>query len=72
MHRQLLEPFMCPISMSLPIDPVLAEDGFIYERACLHDHLLQRQKSPMTNLPMGNVFLSANHVTRFLKTMVDQ
>ena len=33
-------------------DPVLAEDGFCYERAALEDWLRRRPVSPMTNLPL--------------------
>ena len=44
---------MCPISYELPVDPVLAEDGNIYERECIKRHLAKKQTSPINNTPMG-------------------
>ena len=44
---------MCPIRHELPIEPVVAEDGRIYEKAAIEGWLSRKQKSPMTNLAMG-------------------
>ena len=44
---------MCPIRHELPIEPVVAEDGRIYEKAAIDGWLSRKQKSPMTNLAMG-------------------
>ena len=47
-----LDQLVCPISKELPVDPVLAQDGYIYERECIQKHLVNRNTSPMTNSPM--------------------
>ena len=52
----MADEWICPITTELAFDPVLAEDGQMYERSAIEE-LIQQQgqalKSPMTNLPMG-------------------
>jgi E3 ubiquitin-protein ligase RGLG len=36
------------------VDPVIASDGFTYERAAIEAWLARRATSPMTNLPMSD------------------
>ena len=43
---------MCPIRHELPIDPVVAADGHIYEKAAIEGWLSRKRTSPMTNLAM--------------------
>ena len=43
----------CPITFSLPVDPVIAEDGKVYERSAIEEWLKKQRKSPVTNLEMG-------------------
>jgi len=48
--------WVCPITCELPIDPVVAEDGRVYERAAIQEHIDKKGaglKSPMTNEAMG-------------------
>ena len=33
-----LDEFLCPITHSLPLEPVLAEDGKVYERSAIECH----------------------------------
>lgn len=51
------ENWICPITTELPLDPVMAEDGRVYERSAIEEHIRQNRggvvKSPLTNLPMG-------------------
>ena len=44
---------LCPITHSLPVDPVTAEDGNIYERSAIEEWLKGQQRSPLTNVAMG-------------------
>jgi len=50
-------PYICPLTRELPIDPATAEDGLIYERAAIAEHILQCLDSllysPVTGEPMG-------------------
>merc|ERR1719421_51186 len=43
----------CPISQSLVVRPVIAEDGKCYERAHIERWLRQKKSSPLTNQRMG-------------------
>ena len=43
----------CPISHSLVVRPVLAEDGKCYEREHIERWLRKKKSSPLTNKPMG-------------------
>ncbi|EOD24843.1 hypothetical protein EMIHUDRAFT_238249 [Emiliania huxleyi CCMP1516] len=57
--------FVCPITLELPIEPVTAEDGAIYERDAIEKYFLMRTsqglalRSPLTNKPMGQGLLPA-------------
>uniref|UniRef100_A0A7S4QHT9 U-box domain-containing protein n=1 Tax=Alexandrium monilatum TaxID=311494 RepID=A0A7S4QHT9_9DINO len=48
---------VCPILHSLMEDPVVAEDGYTYERQGIEDALQLRNRSPMTNEPMGQAIV---------------
>ena len=44
--------FLCPITQELPLDPVTAEDGRVYERRAIENWLDRQRgsaKSPITN-----------------------
>jgi hypothetical protein len=61
---------VCPITFSLPVDPVTAEDGKVYERSAIEEWLKQQHKSPVTNLAMGTRLLPALQVKNMIRTMV--
>lgn len=54
--EQLSQELECPISLSLPSDPVMAEDGRIYERSKIEEWINKQGglsvRSPSTNKPM--------------------
>jgi len=57
----------CPISHDLFMDPVLASDGFTYERSCLEEWWRrQGPKSPMTGKLLSDATLRANLAARAL------
>jgi hypothetical protein len=58
--------FMCPITMDLMIDPVVAADGFTYERQAIEGWLQQHDTSPKTNEPLGNQQLTPNTTLKVL------
>ena len=62
--QSVLESLNCPITAALPVVPVLAEDGRIYERAAIKRWLSKKAKSPLTNLPMGKHLADASGTTR--------
>jgi hypothetical protein len=55
--------FVCPLTYDVMEDPVVAADGFTYERAAISRWLQVAQRSPMTNKPMQR-FLVPNHALR--------
>ena len=61
---------VCPITFSLPVDPVMAEDGKVYERSAIEEWLKKQRKSPVTNLEMGTKLLPALQVKSMIRTMV--
>ncbi|GMI32021.1 hypothetical protein TrCOL_g12147 [Triparma columacea] len=65
--------WMCPITLELPIDPVTAEDGKIYERSAIEKWLrLKRRRvtSPCTNNPMGRRLLPATQAKSTIEALV--
>ena len=68
---------VCPISFELPIDPVIAEDGHVYERSALRawfereaGHGDFRARSPMTGKPMPTRVIPAIQIRQMLERMV--
>ncbi len=62
---------LCPITQELPIDPVTAEDGRVYERSAIEEWLKTNEKSPHTNEPMGTKLLPALQVKNMIAKMVE-
>uniref|UniRef100_A0A3B4F1W1 WD repeat, SAM and U-box domain-containing protein 1 n=1 Tax=Pundamilia nyererei TaxID=303518 RepID=A0A3B4F1W1_9CICH len=53
--------FMCPITRELMKDPVIAADGYSYERESIESWIRGKNKtSPMTNLPLQTTLLTPN------------
>jgi len=51
--------FCCPVSLVLFVEPVVASDGFMYEKASLQGLLRNRMVSPMTREELKADFLAA-------------
>ena len=58
-HNALADMFLCPITKELPVDPVLAADGKIYERAKIEEWLAKHDTSPATGEKMKDTVLTA-------------
>uniref|UniRef100_A0A672I7W9 WD repeat, SAM and U-box domain-containing protein 1 n=1 Tax=Salarias fasciatus TaxID=181472 RepID=A0A672I7W9_SALFA len=53
--------FLCPITRELMKDPVIAADGYSYERQSIESWIRGKNKSsPMTNLPLQTSLLTPN------------
>eukprot|EP00873_Tetraselmis_striata_P012790 jgi/Tetstr1/433054/TSEL_022389.t1 len=59
---------ICPITQDIMADPVVAEDGYTYEREAIAAHFRRRAVSPMTNLPIGTAVVP----NRIVKSMVEE
>lgn len=62
--------FVCPITMSLPLEPVVAEDGYIYERSAISKWMQIRRCSPMTNLPIGSRLVAMPSLKDRFRTLI--
>lgn len=60
---------MCPITQEIMKDPVQGSDGQTYDRNAIVRWLNQKQRSPLTNLPMSIDDLKVNAAIKYL---VDQ
>ena len=66
------EELICPITTELPVDPVTAEDGRVYERRAIEDWIARpgELKSPTLNTPMGPRLYPATQVRNVIERMV--
>ncbi|XP_072198622.1 WD repeat, SAM and U-box domain-containing protein 1 isoform X2 [Excalfactoria chinensis] len=66
--------FLCPITRELMKDPVIAADGYSYEKEAMENWISSnRRSSPMTNLPLSSLVLTPNRtlkmaINRWLET----
>ena len=63
------EEFLCPITLDIMEDPVIATDGYTYERVAIMQHLELNTMSPMTREEMNENQLLPN---RNLKDAIDR
>merc|ERR1712216_293560 len=68
--HESMDELLCPITHALPLDPVTAEDGIIYERQAVERWLKEHQRSPSTNLPMGTKIVPAPQIKNMIERMV--
>lgn len=67
----IAENCVCPITAELPLDPVTAEDGRVYERSAIQRWLEEgRHTSPVTNLAMGTRLMPAFHIRSTIEKLV--
>ena len=71
---------ICPITLELPFDPVVAEDGRVYERSAIEQYMAQTNKSstsrqalrsPMTNEPMGPRLVATLQIKNLIATLIE-
>jgi Tfp pilus assembly protein PilF len=60
MNREPPRAFLCPITQDVMKDPVLAPDGYSYEREAIEQWLVASRTSPMTReaMPSGSLVLN--------------
>lgn len=52
--------FVCPITLELMVDPVMAADGQSYERSAIETWLKGNDTAPKTNIPLPNKNITPN------------
>jgi len=68
--NDVAEEWLCPITRELPVDPVLAEDGKIYERAAVEKWCREHKRSPSTGSAMGTRLVASPQVRNSLEKLV--
>ena len=68
--NSIADEWLCPITQELPINPVMAEDGKIYERAAIEEWLRKQQRSPNTGAAMGTKLITSPQVRNTLEHLV--
>ncbi|XP_069791548.1 WD repeat, SAM and U-box domain-containing protein 1 isoform X2 [Narcine bancroftii] len=62
--------FLCPITREIMTDPVIASDGYSYEREAIENWInTKKRTSPMTNMPLETTLITRN---RTLKMAIDR
>ncbi|XP_012582345.1 PREDICTED: WD repeat, SAM and U-box domain-containing protein 1 isoform X2 [Condylura cristata] len=57
--------FICPITRELMKDPVIASDGYSYEREAMENWISKKKRtSPMTNLVLSSMVLTPNRTLK--------
>ncbi|KAM3877494.1 WD repeat, SAM and U-box domain-containing protein 1 [Diretmus argenteus] len=57
--------FLCPITRELMREPVIAADGYSYEKEAIESWInTKNRSSPMTNLPLFTTLLTPNHTLK--------
>jgi arsenate reductase-like glutaredoxin family protein len=65
--------YYCPIAQEIIFDPVVAADGFTYEREIIEAHLKTSNKSPMTNALLPHTHVVPNNSMRStIRAFLDQ
>lgn len=78
---RVVDEYVCPITHQLPVDPVLAEDGMMYDRRSIAEWIEKNQitgptgdtfvKSPMSNANMGTKLTEMRLVRNTIQELID-
>ena len=63
-EKNLPESIMCPITLHVMCDPVVAADGFSYDRDAITECLRKSRRSPLTGKILTHTHLVPNHTLR--------
>jgi hypothetical protein len=70
--REIPTGFKCPITQSIMLDPVVAEDGHSYERQAIESWLQSNRTSPVTGVPMPSKLLSNAGTKKMIEEWIEQ
>jgi hypothetical protein len=66
----ILNDYKCPICHEIPLDPVMAEDGTIYERKEIEEWLADNDRSPVTNQVIGKKVIASSTIRNTIEDLV--
>lgn len=67
-----MEDYICPITMALFFDPVVASDGFTYEREAINEWMSKNKKSPLTGEIMNSTVFTNKLILSKVKTLLEE
>ncbi len=70
--QELKEHLMCPITRTLMIDPVIAPDGFTYERESIETLLISSRRSPITREIISNNLIPNHALRNLIEFTIDE
>jgi hypothetical protein len=70
--QELNKHLMCPITMTLMIDPVIASDGFTYERESIETLLISSRRSPITREIISNNLIPNHALRNLIEFTIDE
>ena len=62
--------FVCPITQELPVQPVMAEDGKIYEREAIVEWFAKKATSPSTGAAIGTKLLPTVQARNTIESLI--
>ena len=78
---RVVDEYVCPITHQLPVDPVMAEDGTVYDRHAIAEWIDKNKitdptgstfvKSPMSNANMGTKLTEMRLVRNTIQELID-
>ena len=66
-----IDPFVCPISQHVLVDPVIAEDGYAYEKSYIQSWLRTKKTSPMSRKPMSPIVYPCIPLKNMIAVLVE-
>ncbi|BFZ22695.1 hypothetical protein BsWGS_25734 [Bradybaena similaris] len=58
--------FLCPITLELMKDPVIASDGYTYDRQAIESWITKEHRSPMTNVLLTSTEVTPNRTLKMM------
>ena len=65
------EEFRCPLTLEIFNDPVVAMDGYIYERSAIIEWFKTKTDSPMTRVPIQRTLIECFFVRNALNSFLE-
>ena len=69
--RAIVENLLCPITSALPVRPVLADDGKVYEREAIERWFESKATSPVTNAEIGTRLVDSGQTRTLVLTVIE-
>ena len=72
-QREIPDAFRCPITLEIMREPVIAHDGFTYERCAIESWLSSHRTSPKTGAALQSTILIDSHgVKQLIADFLDE